>query len=99
MTIPLIQNGSPNFSREDNNRAKKKRQVDKAAKIAFSDSCFICERKPYPIPFNCRCGGIYCIKHKQPEDHFCSFNYKEEHAEFLKKHLPNMIAAKIGNKL
>ncbi len=95
MTIPGIQKDPPNVSKE----AQKMRQADQAAKIAFSDRCFICERKPYPIQFNCRCGGIYCIKHKQPEDHFCGFDYKKEQAEFLTKTLLNIVADKVDNRL
>lgn len=25
----------------------------------------------------CRCGGTFCMKHRSPEDHSCTFNWHE----------------------
>ena len=40
--------------------------------------CFKCNRKIKLVnQISCRCNNVYCRIHKYPEDHSCSFNYKE----------------------
>ena len=38
--------------------------------------CFKCKKKIL-IEFNCRCNKKFCITHKNPEEHTCTFDYKE----------------------
>jgi hypothetical protein len=33
----------------------------------------------------CKCGKKCCIKHRSPELHACTFDYKKEHADLLAK--------------
>ena len=41
------------------------------------DKCEVCRRKTHFI-VTCRCGKVTCIQHRDPEDHACSFDYKEK---------------------
>lgn len=36
-----------------------------------------CKKKLNMFNFLCKCGKHYCITHKNPEDHECTFDYKE----------------------
>jgi predicted nucleic acid binding AN1-type Zn finger protein len=38
--------------------------------------CYKCKRKKL-ILYECRCKGMFCIKHKYSEDHSCNFNYHD----------------------
>jgi len=40
--------------------------------------------------YECRCGLLYCIKHKLPELHDCKYNYKND-----KVKLEKVVAEKI----
>ena len=36
----------------------------------------LCKKNISLMPFNCKCGKSFCIVHKNPELHECSFDYK-----------------------
>ena len=53
------------------------------SKIKTSSSkkrCFyhLCNRKLGLTDISCRCHHIYCSKHRLPETHACTYNYKNE---------------------
>jgi predicted nucleic acid binding AN1-type Zn finger protein len=37
--------------------------------------CFMCKKK-FLIVIPCKCEQHFCMKHKDPETHDCSFNFK-----------------------
>ncbi len=37
------------------------------------------------MEYKCKCGKLFCITHLHAEEHNCTFNYKEEGKEILKK--------------
>jgi hypothetical protein len=39
--------------------------------------CDSCSKKISLMAFDCKCGKHFCISHKNPEDHCCTFDYKE----------------------
>ena len=51
--------------------------------------CYICNQEIISeldrIINSCRCGNKFCYKHKYPEDHKCTYAYKAEEREKLKK--------------
>ena len=53
------------------------------------DSCSFegCKRKLKLTAFPCKCGRKFCDKHRVAEDHRCSFNFKKEQQELLKKYM------------
>ena len=40
--------------------------------------CKVCGKKTCLMEFKCKCdeSAVFCIKHKCPEDHNCSFDFK-----------------------
>ncbi|XP_050387505.1 zinc finger A20 and AN1 domain-containing stress-associated protein 9-like [Argentina anserina] len=61
-----------------------------------------CKKRISPaesISLKCRCGGVFCVKHRYPEDHSCSFNYKEMGKDDLAKKNQVCIADKLGHRL
>ena len=39
--------------------------------------CFCCKKKSL-IMIRCKCGNLFCLNHKCPESHNCTFNFKHE---------------------
>ena len=35
-----------------------------------------CNKKINVIKFTCKCGKDFCIKHKDPEEHMCMFDFR-----------------------
>jgi len=38
--------------------------------------CVVCNNKVGMLGFTCRCEGLFCSKHRFPDDHECSFDHK-----------------------
>jgi len=68
---------SPGQNQEEEEKAPAKK-VQKNKK-----RCFECRKKVGIVGFECRCGFVYCGKHRFPEEHQCEFN----HASFEKQQL------------
>mmetsp|Transcript_13620 Transcript_13620/g.24274 ORF Transcript_13620/g.24274 Transcript_13620/m.24274 type:complete len:169 (-) Transcript_13620:340-846(-) len=47
--------------------------------------CFECRKKVGILGFECRCGFIYCGKHRYPEDHECDFDHGGHEKAILEK--------------
>lgn len=45
----------------------------------------------------CKCKNVYCKKHKMPEDHKCSYNYKDHEREILGNKMKKVEVAKISH--
>ena len=43
----------------------------------YKQKCFCCKKKSL-IMIKCKCGNSFCLKHKYPESHNCTINYKHE---------------------
>ena len=65
--------------------------------------CDVCNKKVLTaiIAFigTCKCEKLYCLKHIFPEKHNCTFDYKSEQIEKLKKNLPLIVADKVPNRI
>ena len=48
---------------------------------------------------NVKCEKLHCLKHRFPEDHKCTYDYKSEEIEKLKKNLPLIVADKVPNRI
>ena len=59
----------------------------------YINRCLNCNKKIQLIPFECKCGNIYCSKHRF--DHNCSFDYKKYNQEKLKNKLVRIESQKI----
>ena len=47
--------------------------------------------------FWCRCGMDFCAKHRLPEDHVCSFDFKATGLKQLEEQLVKVVAQKISS--
>uniref|UniRef100_A0A0G4I3D4 AN1-type domain-containing protein n=1 Tax=Chromera velia CCMP2878 TaxID=1169474 RepID=A0A0G4I3D4_9ALVE len=50
-----------------------------------SSACAFCLRKAGIHRFDCRCGRTFCSKHRLPEAHECSFDFKAFHEKLLRE--------------
>lgn len=57
--------------------------------------CPVCNKKLGLIDYTCRCGNTFCIKHRMPEEHQCSFDYHELGKVILDKKNPQVVADKL----
>ncbi|KAM7048263.1 AN1-type zinc finger protein 6 isoform 3-T6 [Molossus nigricans] len=65
--------------------------------------CFMCRKKVgltgiciNPLSgFECRCGNVYCGVHRYSDVHNCSYNYKADAAEKIRKENPVVVGEKI----
>ena len=55
--------------------------------------CDLCRKKCPLIPYNCKCGGIFCSVHRYSFLHFCDYDHKSY--DRSKIHLPKIVADKI----
>lgn len=39
--------------------------------------CEGCNKKITVMKFTCKCGKDFCIKHKDPETHMCTFDFRK----------------------
>ncbi len=44
----------------------------------MSARCVTCNKKTGLVPFECKCGLLYCAKHRHPEEHSCTYDFKTE---------------------
>ncbi|CBI16411.3 unnamed protein product, partial [Vitis vinifera] len=57
--------------------------------------CSGCKRKLGLIGFRCRCGEMFCSKHRYSDRHECRFDYKAAGREMIAKENPVVRPAKI----
>ena len=50
----------------------------KAKKTKKRKKCIICNKKLLLTDHKCRCGIIFCSNHRLPEQHDCTYNFKQE---------------------
>ncbi len=60
-----------------------------------SIKCYCCNKSCNIIFFKCRCENTYCLKHKNPENHQCNFDFKEYGKEILLQQNPIVSGSKI----
>ncbi|XP_073693501.1 AN1-type zinc finger protein 6 [Garra rufa] len=57
--------------------------------------CFCCRKKVGLTGFDCRCGQLFCSIHRYSDVHNCSFDYKADAAEKIRKENPLVVGEKI----
>ncbi|WOK96602.1 zinc finger AN1 domain-containing stress-associated protein 15-like [Canna indica] len=63
--------------------------------VQSSNRCLICRKRLGLTSFRCRCGELFCPRHRYSETHDCSFDYKAAGKEQIAKANPLIRAAKI----
>ncbi|KAL9413384.1 hypothetical protein AB3S75_041955 [Citrus x aurantiifolia] len=62
---------------------------------AAVNRCMTCSRRVGLTGFKCRCGSVFCGTHRYPEQHACSFDFKEMGKEQIAKANPVVKAEKL----
>ena len=57
--------------------------------------CPVCNKKMGLMPFECKCGKSFCILHKDPEAHNCTYDFKGKSKERLQGQLVKVEAEKV----
>ncbi|XP_077174169.1 AN1-type zinc finger protein 6 isoform X1 [Paroedura picta] len=57
--------------------------------------CFMCRKKVGLTGFECRCGNVFCGAHRYSDIHSCSYNYKADAADKIRKENPVVVGEKI----
>lgn len=47
--------------------------------------CEKCHKRLGVMEYKCKCGKLFCITHLHAEEHNCTYNYKKEGQDLLKK--------------
>lgn len=63
--------------------------------IAVANRCSGCHRKVGLTGFRCRCGELFCGKHRYSDRHDCSFDYKTAGRITISRDNPLVRASKI----
>ncbi|XP_056134514.1 AN1-type zinc finger protein 6 isoform X2 [Lampris incognitus] len=62
---------------------------------AKRNRCFACHKKTGLTGFSCRCGNVFCSIHRYSDTHSCTFDYKADAAEKIRKENPVIVGEKI----
>ncbi|BAF17046.1 zinc finger AN1 domain-containing stress-associated protein 15 [Oryza sativa Japonica Group] len=63
--------------------------------VLFVNRCNVCRKRVGLTGFRCRCGELFCPRHRHSETHECSFDYKTAGREEIARANPVIRAAKI----
>ncbi|WOL14340.1 hypothetical protein Cni_G23120 [Canna indica] len=83
--------------REMTTSASSKPKLDEEPRtpVKFSNRCSTCRKRVGLTGFRCRCGDLFCGRHRYSDAHECSFDYKAAGREEIAKANPVIKAAKI----
>lgn len=71
-------------------------EEDKRPEQTDRTKCWFCAKKCGLTGFECRCGYVFCSKHRYAEDHNCDFDHKGKGREILAKNNPNVAVSERG---
>lgn len=60
--------------------------------------CDLCNKKGI-IVVTCSCKKVFCLGHRMPEDHKCTFDFKEKTKEMLISQMPVIHSEKLQNRI
>nr|WRJ69959.1 AN1-like zinc finger [Oceanusvirus sp.] len=55
--------------------------------------CEVCRKRTFD--FRCRCGKVTCAKHRMPEDHECTHDFKAEGRRIIENDNPRVVCSKV----
>lgn len=58
------------------------------------EKCFFCKKKSHFL-CECRCGKKFCVNHRLPEKHNCTFDYREYEKNIIRLNNPKVVSEKI----
>lgn len=83
-------------SKENQNNGCKNIKLPKKKR----NRCAQCRRKLGAFGgIECKCGIIYCTKHRYADEHNCTFDYKAENKQILTKLNPRIVRDKMKDRI
>eukprot|EP01023_Acetabularia_acetabulum_P058142 TRINITY_DN6823_c0_g1_i1.p1 TRINITY_DN6823_c0_g1~~TRINITY_DN6823_c0_g1_i1.p1 ORF type:complete len:255 (-),score=39.71 TRINITY_DN6823_c0_g1_i1:965-1729(-) len=61
--------------------------------------CWFCKKKVGIQGVQCKCGFVYCLSHRQPEDHCCNFDFREFDRKRLASSNPQVVGSKMDHRV
>lgn len=94
---PLFMNSLKEFSaKKAEKRGRSEEEGEELrASARVGNRCSSCRKKVGLTGFRCRCGDLFCGRHRYSDSHDCSFDYKAFGREQISKANPVIRAAKI----
>lgn len=77
------------------NSSEEQERSPQKAKVKKTNRCHMCRKKVGLTGFDCRCGNIFCGTHRYSDVHSCSYDYKADAAEKIRKENPVVVGEKI----
>ena len=68
---------------------------ESAKSTANKNRCGACRKKLNLTDLECRCSTRFCIQHRAPEEHKCTFDFKAAGRARLEKQLEKAVADKV----
>ncbi len=81
---------------ENSNMENKDKSTIPKSKKNKKNRCAKCNKKLGLIPFNCKCGNLFCSKCRYPESHECTFDFRADAKEKILKENPVIKCNKIN---
>ena len=96
---PIENNNNNNNDNNDNNN----NNIDENSIIEDDNSklqtdpgkCWRCKKKVGLLGFPCKCGYIFCAKHRYNDRHNCTFDYREQQKISLEQKLEKVVERKV----
>ncbi|KAG8574844.1 hypothetical protein GDO81_009362 [Engystomops pustulosus] len=77
------------------NSSEEQDRSPQKAKVKKPNRCHMCRKKVGLTGFDCRCGNVFCGTHRYSDVHSCSYDYKADAAEKIRKENPVVVGEKI----
>lgn len=79
-----------------NSVEKNETKIKEQEPLKKKKQCYFCDKKLKLLTdFSCRCGNIFCAKHRFHDQHNCTFNYRKKALKKLKEMNPKIVHDKI----
>lgn len=59
--------------------------------------CALCNKALKMMSVVCKCGSVFCLKHRYPESHSCTFDYKANAKLAISAANPKILSIKVAD--
>ncbi|XP_044135265.1 AN1-type zinc finger protein 6 isoform X1 [Bufo gargarizans] len=94
-TEQTLDSADASASDSGQNSTEEQERSPQKAKVKKTNRCHMCHKKVGLTGFDCRCGNIFCGTHRYSDVHSCSYDYKADAAEKIRKENPVVVREKI----
>ncbi|KMZ63825.1 hypothetical protein ZOSMA_397G00110 [Zostera marina] len=81
--------------KEEEEEEEEEEKEENSLTVKLINRCSTCRKRVGLAGFRCRCGNLFCARHRYSDIHHCSFDYKTAGREEIAKANPVIRAAKI----